>query len=337
MAILGLEGPIEAGDTEKLKAVLDQTGMAAEVDYDTNVLLLNSPGGDFREAIRMMDLLYERTVRTYVWETSECLSACAIVFLAGTGASPDSQFPHRTIRPGGRLGIHAPSIPDLGDTMLPASEMNLAYSEALASMSEIASRADLFQIPNSLVVQMLTTPPEKMYMIETIGDANRWGVKVDIQSSVVGFAQDEIVNLCKSYNSYRDGELPYNFGSGLEQTLTNDTPIEYFQLKKGSRTENIAVVLNDMFKMERCGVTGYDTDTPRVIYSYGDSASLVQTFETLNWVDEFAGRQHTMDPATQINSLPIGNSLVPPSTRCPTDQRFTDDTGQLRCKIWAKQ
>jgi hypothetical protein len=47
-------------------------------------LCLNSPGGDYREGLRVAGYLMEKSVGTAVAEGGECYSACAIIFMGGT-------------------------------------------------------------------------------------------------------------------------------------------------------------------------------------------------------------------------------------------------------------
>ena len=71
-----LTGPIEAGDAQKLKDLILLQGRTT--------LCLNSRGGSFEEAMTIATQLMANAIGTKLEPGSECLSACAIVFMAGS-------------------------------------------------------------------------------------------------------------------------------------------------------------------------------------------------------------------------------------------------------------
>lgn len=75
---------------EVLRGALDAAPAA-------RVLHLDSPGGDLAEAAEMAAAVRRRGLATYV--RGECLSACTVVFLAGS---------QRLLRDGAKLGFHRP-------------------------------------------------------------------------------------------------------------------------------------------------------------------------------------------------------------------------------------
>lgn len=71
---------------------------------------LDSPGGDFDEAIGIMEHLHSSMIETSVASGESCLSACAIMWLGGARAVGRLDEPEawRLISPGATLGFHAP-------------------------------------------------------------------------------------------------------------------------------------------------------------------------------------------------------------------------------------
>ncbi len=85
---LDFRGGIAFGVTREVRAALDR-------DMAIRMLRLTSPGGRVQEARLLADLLRQRGIDTYA--DGECVSACAIVFMAGA---------RRVAVSGARLGFH---------------------------------------------------------------------------------------------------------------------------------------------------------------------------------------------------------------------------------------
>jgi hypothetical protein len=89
------KGEIVAGDAERLRGALRSLGRNR---YGHKELALESEGGLVAEALRMVALMDQEKVSTFVLPGTACASACAqIVFLAGV---------HRIVADGGKLGMH---------------------------------------------------------------------------------------------------------------------------------------------------------------------------------------------------------------------------------------
>lgn len=77
--VLMLSGEIVRGDAEKVRRILDrETG-----NIDGGVIYFDSPGGDYEEALRLGEAIFEKGWTTRVSRGSTCLSACAFAFLGG--------------------------------------------------------------------------------------------------------------------------------------------------------------------------------------------------------------------------------------------------------------
>jgi len=102
-----LEGPISAGDADRLSSAISQSHVDP-YDERTGSLCLKSNGGSYAEALKIADLIFERGLSTVVEFGSECYSACAIIFMAGVTSERES--PMRKLSAGGVLGFHAPYL-----------------------------------------------------------------------------------------------------------------------------------------------------------------------------------------------------------------------------------
>jgi hypothetical protein len=89
------KGEIVAGDAERLRVALRSLGRNR---YGDKEIALESGGGLVAEAFKMIALMDQEKVSTFVLSGAVCASACAqIVFLAGV---------HRIVADGGKLGMH---------------------------------------------------------------------------------------------------------------------------------------------------------------------------------------------------------------------------------------
>lgn len=95
--IISIFGEIEAGDAETFRREAAQHGSA--------IVVLESPGGSTLDAIEIGEAIRLRGFSTVVINGSDCDSACALIWLAG---SP------RTITRSARVGFHASYIDDRG-------------------------------------------------------------------------------------------------------------------------------------------------------------------------------------------------------------------------------
>jgi hypothetical protein len=177
---LKLEGPIEAGDGEKLTAALYALGASGGFDSRSVSLCLNSLGGNYDEALKLMTALLTFTnVATVVDAGAECYSACAFLFLAGNAQrSEDGELaPNRTLDVRGTLGFHAPYLQSGAGT-----DVNAATIEnfrrgvsAIAKMLEI-DRREL--IPRGLLAKALQVGANELLYVDTIEKVGVWSIKL---------------------------------------------------------------------------------------------------------------------------------------------------------------
>ena len=177
---LKLEGPIEAGDSDKLSAALSAQGAAGGFDSRELRLCLNSLGGNYDEALKLMATLLTFTnIETIVDAGAECYSACAFLFLAGnTQRSEDGELaPNRTLDVRGTLGFHAPYLQTgTGTDVTAATIENFRRGvSAIAKMLEI-DRREL--IPRGLLAKALQVKSNELLYVDTIEKVGVWSVKL---------------------------------------------------------------------------------------------------------------------------------------------------------------
>ncbi len=173
---LKLEGPIEAGDSEKLSVAFDKFRTEESI-FSSNVsLCLNSLGGNYDEALKLITIVLKRmNVTTVVDKGAECYSACAFLFLAGNAQrSEDGELaPDRTLDVRATLGFHAPYLES--DTT-EATMLNFRRGvNAIAKLLEI-DRRELF--PRGLLAKALQVEPHSLLYVDTIEKAGVWSVNL---------------------------------------------------------------------------------------------------------------------------------------------------------------
>jgi hypothetical protein len=209
-----LSGPIVEGDSERLQQFLERENPAGP-GGSPGRLCLNSPGGSYREGVRLAQtILQSWTLGTAIAQGHRCESACAIAFMAGGLSGPEGAFRIRPImHPQARLGFHAPSI-DIPSGQYSEQQVSQAWNVALQAVAEIAAMrsgaGDAFghyEFHELLFYHMLATPPDSMYFINTVERAARY----DISVYPVGINSAEPIaafyNLCRSTNFAIDGSM----------------------------------------------------------------------------------------------------------------------------------
>lgn len=177
---LRLEGPIEAGDSDKLSAALDGLGSTGGFDSANVSLCLSSPGGNYDEALKLITTLLKHTsVATVIDRGAQCYSACAFLFLAGNAQrSEDGELgPDRTLDVGATLGFHAPYLNTATGTDVAAATVeNFRRGVyAIAKLLEI-DRRELF--PRGLLARALQVGPNYLLYVDTIEKAGVWSIKL---------------------------------------------------------------------------------------------------------------------------------------------------------------
>lgn len=183
---LWMRGEIEEGDLERLQGIGRFDGL----------ICLDSPGGSLDGAIEIGSYLRQALIGTYIPAGAECLSACAVVFMAGSHFQHEAgPVPHRFLSVEGRLAIHAPAL-DIAapsDMMLSAQDALAAYDAALAGIAQMMNmfeaRESATALPwfrSSMLATMLRTPNSTFEYVDTPHEVHRWGIKiVDVAGPVL--------------------------------------------------------------------------------------------------------------------------------------------------------
>ena len=175
---VSLTGPIEKGDADRLKAFLAENNFPEWDQYRTGRICLDSPGGSFSEGVELAKLFNTQGFGTGVEAGKRCESACALAFMGGTKIG-DEEFrsPHRVLHPRAKLGFHAPNL-SIPDQQYAKEAVNRAFLIAIEGIADIleARAAGQLVMPQSLLIEMLRTPADKMHWVENVGEAAGWEI-----------------------------------------------------------------------------------------------------------------------------------------------------------------
>jgi len=150
---LYFNGEIEAGDSSRIgEAIRDSPGLVTR-------LLINSPGGDPFEALRIADVVNsvfvevgtgncEASGRCFEDRRGKvCASACAILFVAANSRSGTEVF------------LHRPAFPAAMFAALPAEDARRAYESASDLLLE---KMRARRVPNSILELMMKIPSDRV-------------------------------------------------------------------------------------------------------------------------------------------------------------------------------
>lgn len=163
--VVRLDGPIEQGLASAMAEALERAEVWA---HGARVVLLDSPGGDVDEALRISALFDASPVHTVVPNGARCASACgSILFVAGQ---------YRTVEVSGALGQH--SCASRGQ---PDKECN----------DEIARHAVSHGVSYGSIGAFVTyTPPEEILWFSR-EDVDGWGISRYPGEEASGFEKSE--------------------------------------------------------------------------------------------------------------------------------------------------
>lgn len=204
-----LSGQIEPGDAERFRALAAQhwQGIPAgqtEDNADT-ALCLDSPGGSFQEGHDLSLVVHDRALATRVTAGARCLSACSLVFMAGRVRGAENDGTRRILDVGGRLGFHAPftNLAETGTfTGKDVNDFVPGFTGMIAEFIRQAAFRSTYQAQPSislgLLAEMLDTPRDAMFMIDTVDRAARWGIDLDGVGGRRPFGPGDAAQLCEN-------------------------------------------------------------------------------------------------------------------------------------------
>jgi hypothetical protein len=299
---LKISGKIESGDLQKVEVAIEQ-------DRNQNrftIVCLDSSGGSYVEASKIVKLFRYRTIPTKVDRNGVCLSACALIFLAGSHSLHEGPVVHwRVMHPSSKIGFHSPFIefPDKNYTKDDALEIFTVALESISLaidslMTNDASKySSISSISPSLLKFMIETQPDDMFFLNTIDDVQRWDISVDTDITVENISGEDFWLACRRAELWADDRSAKEvFASNPEYKLDESySPVSFEQ--KDQRITRTFVQTNDM-DATGCRFTIWHEESVGWLAIDADFGSFGSGFS-----EEFKPYIF-FDPATKIVSLP---------------------------------
>ena len=216
------------------------------VDVGLNRICLDSPGGSITEAIKMADTLAYGfkiqadiaplaksdwapsvlipTLGTAIPAGATCESACAVLFMAGgyflnIGPTLNLREADRVLHVKGKLGFHAPKLTVDGGRYDEASVAR-AFDLAVGVAEQLSQRLSRYRFPPSLFAQMVSTPPDDMFYIDTVRKAASWEIQLAGAPLLDAPTFGNLVHMCENMTVLSRTDI-----TGAEQYSKETIPV----------------------------------------------------------------------------------------------------------------
>lgn len=199
-----LDEPRVSRFIEKYTAATGPNGQSELPSF--SILCLDSPGGDYAQALKLINVIEKSTgIVTYIPKGAECNSACSLIFLLGNtwiGQGATKQYNARIINVGGTLGFHAPYTDFGSSTSFSGRDVNKIFALAVSALSEANSlrlqkRSSGEEVFNDFLFSgFLSTPPERFFSIQTVGDAVLADIDVRGLPVMQAFEENDLYRVC---------------------------------------------------------------------------------------------------------------------------------------------
>lgn len=208
-----LDGVIQESDVGAFRSLVASHWVApargTTEDNADRALCLESPGGSFQAAREISEIVYRTGIATRVRADAECVSACAVIFMAGRVRGAEGEGPRRILHVKGNLGFHAPHLRVTpSDRVSGQAVMDYVnqHNRMIADFIRFGLDRSAFSIQPSLspalLAQLLGHGPDEMYMIDTVGKAARWNISIAGHSEAAALQDRNLVQLCSNYLSW---------------------------------------------------------------------------------------------------------------------------------------
>ena len=186
-AHIQISGKIKKEDVSKIKSLLAQQYMnlMASSPDGTPIVLLDSPGGDVKAALKIGRILRSISAWTIVNDGKSCSSACVFLFSAGV---------KRDIFGNGRLGLHSPRASY--SEFAPLSK----YEASDQIINICRNYMDQMGISNQVFSDMLQTPSQSVNFVDRFYAESH---------GLVGIAPLEEWGRAKSHSPWEERHSPH--------------------------------------------------------------------------------------------------------------------------------
>jgi hypothetical protein len=231
---------IEKGDADKLGRLLDDAEATWANEHDIPKgrlrqglqiqLCLNSDGGNFAEAVKIIKLILSRSqggygLMTVVEANKKCLSACALVFLAGRRSVGDGYMETmRFMHPTAKLGFHGPYNDGEAESKEPQLLARAQRSGANAVADLLELDDDLF--PRSLITTFLRTPGNDFFYASTVDHVGRWNIGLFDYRRPTVVNMGQFMDLCDNTYAWKSPRVVWNDPKDFEKYKVDKQTID---------------------------------------------------------------------------------------------------------------
>ncbi|PPD10317.1 MAG: hypothetical protein CTY36_00020 [Methylocystis sp.] len=216
-----LSGYIKEGDFKNIVKILKPFDAETR---NAKLCLNDSDGGNYAEALKIIDYIKAGRGSTVLLENYECFSACALLFLFGSErGDEDIILKNRRMHASAKLGFHAPFLVDYSSAKGRA-QANV-YREGILAIQKLLRADTEYFLPSSLLVEMLKQPPNELLLVDTVGKAIEWNIKLFGYRQPSKVTVDMLEWAC--INELRSQNMPGNNTiDNHQEPAKNATPIE---------------------------------------------------------------------------------------------------------------
>lgn len=255
-------GKVEQGDAERLRILAETLGLTEPADSGEpskrieDALCLNSRGGSYSEGIRIASMLRQYGIPTRLLKEADCYSSCAFIFMAGRLSGEEYDTTKRTMDVRSHLGFHAPYV-TLGDDVTmrgrEITELLSLSSKRTADFIQFGSGSSPFSFksffPVSLVVEMLSSGPNEVAMVDTVQDVARWEIELDGHLVSKRLDDHGRMRACINFQNWAlDQE------SQIDDLSWVDFPLSRTKLKTHSEIRDFAIADTGGMALRQCQV-----------------------------------------------------------------------------------
>ncbi|MCC7252997.1 hypothetical protein [Hyphomicrobium sp.] len=246
-----LDGPIEPGDVRKIESAVDQS-LSENLPARTNdringstSICLNSQGGNFDEAVRIIDYFGSSVVGTTIDAGDSCTAVCAFVFMAGRYMFYHGiTHPIRRLHVAGTLSFHPP----VGNAHTAGTDLESAYTESVRKMAALlrhASQAEFFGrrsvLPRTLLLDVLGLEAGAFLDVETVGQAGEWDIAIIGFREPATITQAMLRRACSNKAMWNNQIPPETEAAGNPDT---EAPVEFSNGRHRARLEKLGAAQN---------------------------------------------------------------------------------------------
>lgn len=184
-----LTGEIKSDDFdefEKQAIAVGWLNISGEDDVahsSERALCLDSPGGLYEIGSRIAKYVNDHGISTRIGAGSNCLSSCALIFMAGRSVGAEFDSPSRFLHPKGQLGFHAPyfELEDdasfQGKTVEQIGDLQNKIAADIIRFGSLQYRYSYRRnMSASLFEALFRANRNEVIIVKTIQDLERWNI-----------------------------------------------------------------------------------------------------------------------------------------------------------------